>query len=36
MLTHAEEIINIFISLILPLIGIRILLDYTRIILFKD
>ena len=36
MLAHAEEIVITFINLIVPLVGIRILLDYMRIILFKD
>lgn len=36
MLAHAEQIIISFIHLLLPLVGIRLILDYTRIILFKD
>lgn len=36
MLEHTEEIIEIFIRLILPLIGIRLILDYTRMLLFKE
>lgn len=36
MLQHTEQILQIFISLLLPLVGFRIIFDYTRMILFKD
>lgn len=36
MLSHVEDIIIIFESLILPLVGFRIIFDYTRMLLFKD
>lgn len=36
MLDHVEEILIIFIKLILPLVGFRIIFDYTRMTLFKD
>lgn len=36
MLEHTEEIILIFIRLILPLVGFRIIFDYTRMLLFKE
>ena len=36
MLDYAEQIVEIFIQLILPLIGLRIVLDYTRMLLFKE
>lgn len=36
MLDHTEEILVIFIRLILPLVGFRIIFDYTRMCLFKE
>lgn len=36
MLSHVEDIIIIFERLILPLVGFRIIFDYTRMLLFKD
>ena len=36
MLAHVEEIIQIFIGLILPLIGFRLIADFTRMFLFKE
>lgn len=36
MLEHTEEIIQIFIRLLLPLVGFRIIFDYTRMLLFKE
>lgn len=36
MLSHTEDIITTFIHLILPLVGFRIIFDYTRMLLFKD
>lgn len=36
MLEHVEEILQVFIRLILPLVGFRIIFDYTRMILFKE
>lgn len=36
MINNVETIIITFIQLILPLIGLRIVLDYTRMLLFKE
>ena len=36
MLEHVEEILQTFIKLILPLVGFRLIFDYTRMILFKE
>lgn len=36
MINNVDFIVSQFITLIVPLVGIRIVLDYARIILFKD
>lgn len=36
MLQYVEQCIIAFIPIILPLIGMRLIFDYTRIILFRD
>ena len=36
MINYVDILCNQLISLIIPLIGIKILLDYARIILFKE
>lgn len=36
MINHVEEIIQTFIGLILPLVGMRLIFDYTRMLLFKE
>lgn len=36
MIKYVDDIVSTFITLIVPLCGIRLILDYARIILFKD